>query len=194
MAELRTLHAENALHAGITALSAGAILEVADRARVLELRGDPADSLFTQVTSKVLQLSLPTGGAVQSSRGCDVLWLRPTGWLLSGPCTNVDTVRGEIEPLLKGTHATLTDLSHALTVLELSGPDVRQLLARGCSLDLHPRVFGIGGCTRTVIADITVLIHHVSAANRYRVYVDYSQAHFLRDWLSDAATGLTRTN
>src|SRR5690349_19758339 len=41
------------------------------------------------------------------------------------------------------------DLSDAFIVLEVQGDSARQLLSKACGLDLHPRVFGVGRCTRT---------------------------------------------
>ncbi|SNS70102.1 sarcosine oxidase subunit gamma [Asanoa hainanensis] len=78
------------------------------------------------------------------------------------------------------------DVSASRTVLELSGPQARDVLAHGCALDLHPRVFGPGSCARTNLAKAQVILHQTAPAT-YRVFVGASFADYLARWLLDAA-------
>lgn len=55
-------------------------------------------------------------------------------------------------------HAAVTDVSSGYKVLSLAGPPVRDVLAQGCPLDLHPRVFtqGSSACTHWFKASVTL--------------------------------------
>ena len=72
----------------------------------------------------------------------------------------------------------------------MSGAGARDLLAAGCGLDLHPRVFGPGRCAQTLLARVPVVLHQLSDAPQYRVLVRRSYARWLVDWMIDAAGGL----
>jgi sarcosine oxidase subunit gamma len=76
-------------------------------------------------------------------------------------------------------------------VLELSGPFARDVLAHGCAIDLHPRVFGPGSCVQTNLAKAQVMLHQTATgpgrAATYRVFVRASYADYLARWLLDAA-------
>ena len=63
----------------------------------------------------------------------------------------------------------------------------RDLLAKGCSLDLHPRVFGRGGCAQSHLAKAQVVLHQVSDEPAFDLYVLRSFADYLWAWLEDAA-------
>ena len=43
--------------------------------------------------------------------------------------------------------------------IELGGPDRLELLASGCSLDLHPRAWRSGMCAQTLFARAQVILH-----------------------------------
>jgi sarcosine oxidase subunit gamma len=72
--------------------------------------------------------------------------------------------------------------------LRLSGPDARDVLAKGCSLDLHPTVFRKGTAAQTMMGLAgVVLIALDEAGSDYRILVRSSFARYLADWLIDAA-------
>ncbi len=103
---------------------------------------------------------------------CDTgLWLGPDWHLL------VD----ETPPA--GT--TSVDVSAARTILELKGPHARRILEHGCTIDLHPRAFGIGSSAQTNLAQAQVILHH-TARDTYEIYVRASFADYLARWLLDA--------
>jgi sarcosine oxidase subunit gamma len=71
--------------------------------------------------------------------------------------------------------------------LRISGPHTRELLAKGCSLDLHPRVFRTGHCAQTSLAHVGVLLHLPDAGGGIDLYCSRSYAQHLWHWLSEAA-------
>jgi sarcosine oxidase, subunit gamma len=60
------------------------------------------------------------------------------------------------------------------------------VLAHGCPLDLHPRVFGLGHYAQTLVAKATVGLLQVGAEPDYRILVRSSYADYLSRWIVDA--------
>jgi len=119
-----------------------------------------------------------------------VLWLGPDEWLVVADGEAPDLLP-RLQRAVVGRRAAVTDLSSSRTILELSGAGARGLLAAGCGLDLHPRVFGAGQCAQTLLARVPVILDQLDAAPHYRVLVRRSYAVWLVDWMIDAAEGLS---
>lgn len=66
------------------------------------------------------------------------------------------------------------DVSHNYSCLLLTGPRVRDLLAKGCPLDLHPRVFGQRDCTQSTLAKSRVLLRALNDSQSTEVWVHNS--------------------
>ena len=79
------------------------------------------------------------------------------------------------------------DQSHGRAVLRLAGARARDVLAKGCRLDLHPRVFVPGMCAQTVIAQIGVLLHQRDEIPTYDLYVLAGYALDFLEWLTSSA-------
>jgi sarcosine oxidase, subunit gamma len=135
----------------------------------LELWVDPAGPAAARVAS-VLGRALPGAGeaAPGGTAGADadrvgpacVLWLGP-GWYL---LVDAPDTAGAWEAALAdalGDSGCAVDVSAGRTALELTGPHALDVLAHGCSLDLHPRVFGPGRCARTRLAQARVVLHRL---------------------------------
>ena len=84
-------------------------------------------------------------------------------------------------------HGFLTDVSHGCAALRISGPHARNLLAKGCSIDLHPRVFKPGSAATTRIAQIGCLLWQVDETPTYDLAVNSSIARSLWTWLANSA-------
>ena len=118
------------------------------------------------------------------------LWLGPDEWLLVGPPGEARSLEAMLEEALPREVGSVIGLSANRTVLELRGPHARDVLAAGCSLDLHPRAFGVGACAQTLLARAPVVLHQTDAEPVYRILVRGSFAGYLADWLLDAAAGV----
>jgi sarcosine oxidase subunit gamma len=124
---------------------------------------------------------------VASMRTLRTLWLGPDEWLVTSPEGMAPELLGRLTRALAGRHAQVTDLSASRAVIEIAGSRARDLLEKGCGLDLHPRAFGPGHCAQTLFAKLPVIIDQTSAAPLYRLFVRRSAARWLADWLIDAA-------
>ena len=111
--------------------------------------------------------------------GKTVLWLGPDEWLVLGG-------READHP----QSAAAVDVSANRVILELTGADAADVLAQGCSLDLHPSVFAPGSCAQTLLARAQVILVRPDES-RFLVLVRPSFAPYLRAWLEDAIEGAT---
>jgi sarcosine oxidase subunit gamma len=124
---------------------------------------------------------------VASMRELRTLWLGPDEWLVTAPEGTATDVVGRLTRAVAGRHATVIDLSASRAIIEITGTRARELLEKGCGLDLHPRVFGPGSCAQTLFAKLPVIIDQIAAAPAYRLFVRRSAARWLAEWLIDAA-------
>lgn len=124
---------------------------------------------------------------VASMRTVRSLWLGPDEWLVTAPENGAPDLFARISRALAGRPAMVTDLSASRTVIEIAGTRARQLLEKGCGLDLHPRSFAPGHCAQTLFAHLPVIIDQLGAAPLYRLFVRRSAARWLAEWLIDAA-------
>jgi sarcosine oxidase subunit gamma len=112
------------------------------------------------------------------------LWLGPDEWLILGPPGSQSTIAHELEAALDGTHRSIVDVSDNRVALELSGPGVKELLAKGCSLDLDPRSWRVGSCAQSLLARAQVILHE--RAESTGILVRPSFADYLVDWILDS--------
>lgn len=157
----------------------------------LDVRVDPAAPEAAQA-ARVLGVALPTTAntAVSGADGVEVLWLGPDEWLVVAPPDQT-----ALEPALRdalGSAGAVVDVSAHRTTIAVSGTLTRDVLARGCSLDLDPRVSPAGTCVQTLLAlaGVILVVRDSGAtrekANEVHLLVRSSFARYLADWLVDA--------
>ncbi|MBI5263356.1 MAG: sarcosine oxidase subunit gamma [Bradyrhizobium sp.] len=112
-------------------------------------------------------LSLPDGPR-RATRGASALiGLGPRSWLFqreTGPA-----LEPELSEVL-GDAAAVTNQSDGYVVFRLTGPRVRDVLAKGISIDLHDRVFVPGCSVGTTCAHIGVILWRLEDANDVSVF------------------------
>ena len=154
----------------------------------VNLRGDPEDAAFLETVQGLLGTGLPTEpNTVVDGDGVGALWLGPDEWLLITPPNMESQLIESLRGALGDIFAAVTDVSGGQTVISLQGPHARDILTKGCSLDLHPRVFGPGVCAQTLIAGVAVTIRQVDETPSFDLIVRRSFAEYLALWLEDAA-------
>ena len=153
------------------------------------LRGDAGDPAFVDAARQAIGSAPPTepntvAGPADLAVGPRALWLGPDEWLVvDGGGETLAALRAALD----GRHAAVVDVSDSRAVIALSGPRAREVLAKGCALDLHPRVFAPGRCAQTLLAKAHVILHQIDDAPSYEIYVHRSFADYLWTWLEDAA-------
>jgi sarcosine oxidase subunit gamma len=178
------------LAARATKAPAGAGVVAHERAFLghLNLRGNAQDPQFAAAASRVLGVVPPTApNTVAEAQGRTVYWLGPDEWLVVTAGEGVVDVESRLRAALTGMHAAVTDVSGGQTVLVLSGTHLRDLLAKGCPLDLHPREFDVGRCAQSHLAKAPILIRQLDREPTFEIVVRRSFADYLWLWLEDAA-------
>ncbi len=128
---------------------------------------------------------------VEEGERSEILWLGPDRWLilLSGGQEEVITRRLNQAFATGGVKsAAVVDQSDSHSVFHLYGPNARDLLLKGCALDLHPSNMPPRRCARTLIAGMPILLQTLQGDDRvgsvvYRVLVVNSMASFFVKWL-----------
>lgn len=157
--------------------------EAAHRA-IVNVRGKATDPAFTQAVKAVTGADLPVKPNTTTDAGSfRLLWLGPTEFWVTALAGAEEKLVADLRQALTGQHAAVIDVTESRAVITLSGPDAREVLARGCSLDLHPRVFGPGQCAQTGLAKANVLIDQRDAAPSFDIYVLKSFSDYLWQWI-----------
>lgn len=114
------------------------------------------------------------------------VWLGPDEWLLLAERGESGPLVEELKAALAGRVASVVDLSAGQTVVRLSGPSTRAVLARGCALDLDPAVFPTGACAQTLLARAQVVLIAVDEAPTVDIIVRRSFVPYVAAWLEDS--------
>ncbi|MGH6900958.1 MAG: sarcosine oxidase subunit gamma [Geminicoccaceae bacterium] len=128
----------------------------------------------------------PAPGQASGIQAGTALWQAPGAWMVVAQGQEdgalCQSLREELRDL-----AAVIDQSHGRAVLRLAGRCARDVLAKGCRLDLHPRVFRPQMCAQTVIARIGVLLHQCDERPTYDLYVFAGYAVDFLAWLTASA-------
>ena len=169
----------NALTAGLTPVT---ITELAPATRIALRLADRATA------AAALGLDLPERIGTRAAAGeRSALCLGPDEWLLQAPAAREQDLVEALRQALAGRHAAVTGLSGGQTVVGLQGAAAALVLAKGCTLDLHPRAFRAEDCAQTRLAKANVLAHRLPPEGEgFELTVRRSFADYLWRWLADA--------
>ncbi len=158
---------------------------------LVNVRGDTRDAAFMRAVESVLGCRAPeTPNTTAQGNGYDMLWLGPDEWLVRSAtahdATRAAPLQAKLGAAFAGVFASVVDVGSGYTVLDISGTRTREVLARGCPLDLHPRLFTTGQCAQSHYfkASITLL---PTGPDRFDIVVRRSFADYLVKIMLDAA-------
>ena len=155
----------------------------------VNLRGNPDDRSFLSSVRDTLGFDLPVeANTFARASGVTAIWLGPDEWLIVKPVDGQSQTVASLRDALGETHAAVTDVTGGQTVLNLSGRHARDVLGKGCSLDLHPRAFGPRQCAQSNLAKAAITLLQIDDAPSYDVIVRRSFAVYLAQWIEDAAS------
>ena len=149
----------------------------------LDSRRDQAVEAATRVLGQPMLLASNTFTTGEHR----VFWIGPDEWLIVTGAEGAAGLGSKLAEALAGFHAAINDVSGGHVALCVSGVDARTVLAKGCTLDLHPREFGPGRCARTGLAKATVLVGALDNESTYTIIVGRSFSDYLCRWLAHAA-------
>ena len=157
----------------------------------IDMRGDPGDRAFMAAVGRCLDMLLPTEPNTSATQGpVTALWLGPDQWMVTCPASDTVFFISTLREALDEVHHALTDVTDGRVALRLAGPNARDVLEKGCPLDLHPRAFPPARCAQSLLAKATVLIHLVGddpqTGPSFDIHVARSFSRYLFSWLEDA--------
>ena len=156
---------------------------------LVNLRGDAGDEDFCRAVAEVLGEAPPSQPNTTAGSNPRLFWLGPDEWLVMTAEDGGSAAAAALTSALSDfAAAAATDISESRTVIGLSGPRARQVLMKGCAVDLHPRAFPAGACAQTLLGRVGVLLHCGDAeAGQFEITVLRSFAEYLWLWLEDGA-------
>lgn len=179
-------------HAGLDELarkgkaSAGVVLREKKLLGHLVIRGEASDPAFAGGVHKALGLELPVALTLVANGDTSLQWLGPDEWLLIVPGGQEFAIEQRLREALDGQHIAVVNVSGGQTLLELSGPKVRELLMKSTSYDVHPSNFPVGKAVGTHFAKATAVIRH-TGEDTWELVVRRSFSDYLWLWLQDAS-------
>ena len=162
----------------------GIVLELREvmHRSVMELAQPRAGAALDVVFAALRIEELPRIGKSVSVDGSSLLGIGPGLWLLIASDDSAPHFPGA--KLVEAFEAAV-ETGDAWTQFAISGSVARDLLAKGCALDLHAGVFREDACAVTRFAQIRCVLYRVRGG--FRLFVGRSYAISLAEWLIEAA-------
>jgi len=166
----------------------GASVTVRGDLGYVNVRGRASDASFVQSIEQAVGQPLPLEPNTSSFGQHKLFWLGPDEWAVVTPASGAARLAKQLEEASQDRHVAVNDLSGGQIALELKGPNCRDLLAKGCPLDLHPAVFSVGDCAQSGLAKASVLIALTDETPTFLVVVRRSFSDYLCRWLAHAGS------
>jgi heterotetrameric sarcosine oxidase gamma subunit len=131
-------------------------------------------------------LELPDGPKRVAEDGLALIGLAPGQWQAVAEDDDARQRLASLTQALAGIAATV-DISDSKAVMRIAGPSAREVLAKGCQLDLHCAAFAPGDAARTAISLIPCQLWQVNVTPAYDIAVELSYAASFWHWLTASA-------
>ena len=162
----------------------GLVFHAMEHLGKLNIRGD--HSLKAAVKATTGCNFPPLANHFETAGERRIIWLGPNEYLLLCESGKEKALLDTLTSTIKTRHFAITDVSDSLCAMSLRGPAVRDVLAKGCSLDLLPSTFGAGKCAQTLLAHAGITLIALSD-DAFILICRTSFAPYMHDWLVDAA-------
>ena len=153
-------------------------------ATVIARRGKETE--LKQAVAAAFRVDLADSPRVTGNGDVSFAGIGPQQWLaIAEGSAAADFVAG-LRARLAGL-ASIADQSDGRVVLRLRGDRVRDVLAKGVPIDLHPHRFKTGDIASTLVAHIGVQIQQLDDRPTYQLMAFRSLAGSLWSWLTKSA-------
>lgn len=152
-------------------------------ASVVARKGQAAQA--AEAAQRAFGASPPSSPTIAAGNELAFVWSGPGHWLALGPQAT-ETVEARLGVMF-GPHASVFDQSGSRVLLDLRGARVRDVLAKGVSIDLHPRSFRTGDVAVTTASHLAVHLWQVADEPVYRLLVVRTYFDSLWRWLAASA-------
>ncbi len=118
--------------------------------------------------------------------------LAPGQWMLTSDSgaegSFCQRIRERLDEASESAHGYVSEQSQGRVIIRVSGDNARELMQKGCRLDLHNRVAGKGFCAQTPIAQVGVLLHQIDDNPAYDLHIYSGFAMSFWQWLTHSAS------
>ena len=119
---------------------------------------------------------------VSVNTDCRILWSGPSNWLLVSQNKNL---LSSLKNSLNEKDFAITDLSHSRAIIELGGPNSKEILKKGCPFNFNE--LKKNNCVNSVFNGITITIDMLNdSPNNLRLFALRSFGESLYHSISDA--------
>jgi sarcosine oxidase subunit gamma len=134
-------------------------------------------------------LDLPPPGRAATAGEQTALWMQPSAWLLIASPGEPGMLARSVKQAC-GESGSVVDQTQGRAVLHLSGSKAREVLARICRRDLHPRAFRAGCVAVTPVAELDCLLYQRDDGPGFELIVPASYAGWFAEAVRRAAASV----
>ena len=148
-------------------------------------RRGKADAL-SEAVANTYGVDLPTSSRVIQGSQVSFIGYGPGQWLAVSASLANEALARNLSETLAGL-ASISDQSGGRTVLGLSGPHARDVLAKGLPIDLDPRAFSLGSAATSAISHMGVQLWQLDDTRSYDLAIFRSVSESFWSWLAASA-------
>jgi sarcosine oxidase subunit gamma len=131
-------------------------------------------------------VDLPDTSRAVAGPGVTFIGYGPGQWLAISESLSAESLARDLDQKLKGL-ASISDQSGGRTVLRISGPRARDVLAKGLPIDLDPRAFPLGSAATSTISLMGVQTWQTDDVRSYDIAMFRSVSQSFWRWLTASA-------
>lgn len=162
----------------------GAPVQLSERrAAIVQVTGRKGkDAALRSAINGALGFDLPRPGTSAINGLTTAIWIAPETWLILRDGSQGDDLVRELAAAC-GDTASVVDQTWGKSIVRMSGARVRDVLAKGCRIDLHPRTFVPGKSAVTPIAHMHAILLQIDATPTFDLIVPSTLARDFVAWL-----------
>jgi methylglutamate dehydrogenase subunit D len=131
-------------------------------------------------------VELPDGSRVAHGSSVSFIGYGPGQWLAVSEILGSEALARDLAQRLKGL-VSVSDQSGGRTVIRISGPRARDVLAKGLPIDLDPRAFPLGSAATSTISLMGVQLWQTGDTQSYDIALFRSVSQSFWRWLTASA-------
>jgi heterotetrameric sarcosine oxidase gamma subunit len=144
------------------------------------------DAALKSAVLRAYGVHLPENSRVAQGSAVSFIGYGPGQWLAVSESLSHEALAGDLSQRLAKL-ASISDQSGGRTVLRVSGPRARDVLAKGLPVDLDPRAFPLGSAATSVIGHMGVQLWQVDDTRSYDIAIFRSLSQSFWRWLTASA-------
>jgi sarcosine oxidase subunit gamma len=136
---------------------------------------------------EILNQSLPLKFNTFNSGMHEIYWLRPNEWLVATK-ENIKSMSAKID---QNIDIHIIDQTGGFAQMRLEGENSRDILEKGCPLDIRSKALNPGMCAQTNLAKSNVILAQLDDSPSYNIIVRRSFANYMVEWILNAGKEYT---